>query len=191
MKLSLYWQDWHRTVYPIVYPMSRTFQKILMKKRSFLEFGGLWSCRRVVIPKFSRVIIYFFGIYHLSKIVGGQFVQKTPVERTIFLELACWKRAEGGCIPQKQCLQHGNFGIGGCADNINGSYSGGQRSPKACSYAHFVRFAVVFSNKSLRSLGKYARDPSRPVSLSKNKNTPIGRVFIFWRRTYYSNPLGC
>ena len=100
MKLSLYWQDLPRTVYPIVYPMSRTFQKILMKKRSFLEFGGLWSCRRVVIPKFSRVIIYFFGIYHLLKIVGGQFVQKTPVERTIFLELACWKRWMGGKFPR-------------------------------------------------------------------------------------------
>ena len=76
MKLSLYWQDWPRTVYPIVYPMSRTFQKILMKKRSFLEFGGLWSCRRVVIPKFSRVIICFFGIYHLLKNVGGGNLSK-------------------------------------------------------------------------------------------------------------------
>ena len=47
---------------------------------------------------------------------GGQFVQKTPVERTIFLELACWKRAEGGCIPKKQCLQHGDFGIDGAAE---------------------------------------------------------------------------
>lgn len=61
----------------------------------------------------------------------------------------------------------------------------------ARSSAHFVRFAVVFSNKSLRSLGKYARDSSRPVSLSKNKNTPVGRVFIFWRRTRDSNPRGC
>lgn len=71
-----------------------------MKKRSFLEFGGLWSCRRVVIPKFSRVIICFFGIYRLLEAVGGNLSKKHRWKGQYFWNWHVGNELKGDAFPK-------------------------------------------------------------------------------------------